>query len=417
MSTMVDPQISRGARWTIASIATLAMSVSYIDRQVLAVIAQSVREALSIDHEQYGWLLSAFSMAYLVGTPLAGWLVDKVGARIGLVVAMLVWSAVSASHAFVTSFAMLFALRIALGTAESPSFPGAAQAIRRSLEPRDRAAGFGLLFTGSSIGSMVAAPIAIALKIHFGWRAAFAVVALLGLAWLPAWLLVTSGATRRAMLSKSDADAVAAQAISRATLLFHPAVLRSVVLVVASAPTVMFVINWAPQYLEQAFHVPENAIGHYVWVPAVFFDLGAVGIGVVASRRERASTAIRSHADLTIVAGIMCASLALEPLVRTPWQAVGVASVTLAGAGGLFARLTADMVARVGVTVTSMATGMTAAAQSLAYIISAPLVGRVVDATKSFDGPLIAIGLLVVPGVLAWLLWPMGDEEGGATRG
>jgi ACS family hexuronate transporter-like MFS transporter len=388
-----DLAVSRGARWTIACVATFAMSVSYIDRQVLAVIAESVRDALSIDHEQFGWLLSAFSMAYLVGTPLAGWLVDKVGARIGLVVAMLVWSAISASHAFVSSFAMLFALRIALGTAESPSFPGAAQSIRRSLERRDRSAGFGLLFTGSSIGSMVAAPVAIALKIHFGWRAAFAVVALLGLAWVPG-----------------------VPTISRAKLLFHPAVLRALVLVVASAPTVMFVINWAPQYLEHAFNVPENAIGHYFWLPAVFFDLGAVGIGLVASRRERASTVIRSHIDLTIVAGAMCASLALAPLAQSPWQAVGIASLALGGAGGLFARLTADMVSRVGVGVTSTATGMTAAAQSLSYIIEAPAVGRAVDATKSFNGPLVVIGLLVIPGVVAWLVWPMGETPETAVE-
>jgi MFS transporter, ACS family, hexuronate transporter len=401
-----DLPLSRGARWSIATVATLAMSVSYIDRQVLAAIAQTVRQALSIDHEQYGWLLSAFSLAYLIGTPLSGWLVDKVGARRGLVVAMLLWSAIAASHALVGTFAALVALRIALGAAESPSFPGAAQAIRRSLERRDRATGFGLLFTGSSIGSMVAAPLAIALKIHFGWRAAFAVVAVLGLAWLPLWLAVTSGAARRRVLSESD-DVAPTEPVSRVKLLFNPAVARALVLVVASAPTVMFVINWAPQFLEHAFKVPENDIGHYVWVPAVFFDLGAVGIGFVASRRERVSTAVRSHADLTIIAGVMCASLALEPFARSPWEAVALASTSLAGAGGLFARLTADMVARVGVGVTSTVTGLTAAAQSLSYIIAAPAVGRAVDATKSFSGPLVAIGLLVVPGVVAWLLWPI----------
>ena len=406
MTTDATLTVSRGARWTIACVATLAMSVSYIDRQVLAALAQTVRSALSIDHQQFGWLLSAFSMAYLVGTPLAGWLVDKVGARAGLVVAMLVWSAISASHAFVGSFAALFALRIALGAAESPSFPGAAQAIRRSLERRDRAAGFGLLFTGSSIGSMVAAPLAIALKIHYGWRAAFVVVAIVGLAWLPAWIAVTSGAARRRVLTQSD-DTSPAPTVSRAKLLFHPAVARAVVLVVASAPTVMFVINWAPQFLEQAFKVREDDIGHYVWVPAVFFDLGAVGMGLMASRRERDSAKLRSHVDLVIVAGAMCASLALEPLARSPWEAVAIASLALAGAGGLFARLTADMVARVGVGVTSMATGMTAAAQSLAYIIAAPAVGRAVDATKSFNGSLVAIGLLVVPGVVAWAAWPV----------
>src|SRR5579863_123635 len=118
--------------WTVAISATLVMSVSYVDRQTLAAISPTVREALGIDHARYGWLVSAFSIAYLAVAPLAGVLVDRVGCRKGLVYAVLAWSCVAAMHALAPSFAVLFALRIALGMAEAPSFPGGAQAVRRS---------------------------------------------------------------------------------------------------------------------------------------------------------------------------------------------------------------------------------------------------------------------------------------------
>ena len=182
---------ARSGGWAVAVAATLGMSVSYIDRQTLAAIAPAVRSALTIDHTQFGWLLSAFSMAYLVGAPAAGVVVDRLGARRGFAVAVVVWSVVAGAHALVTSFAMLFALRVLLGAAEAPSFPAAAQAIRRSLPPSRRSAAYGLLFTGSSVGAMIAAPLALSIEGSYGFRAAFLGTAVVGLAWIPLWLGIT----------------------------------------------------------------------------------------------------------------------------------------------------------------------------------------------------------------------------------
>jgi ACS family hexuronate transporter-like MFS transporter len=168
------------------------MSVSYVDRQALAAVATKVRGELDISHAQYGALGSAFAAAYLVGAPLSGWLLDRLGARRGLVLAVAVWSAVAALHAAAISFATLLLLRVLLGLAEAPSFPGAMQAVRRSLSPARRSAGVGLLFTGSSLGSMVAAPLALYLASRYDWRAAFALIAMAGLAWIPVWLAATT---------------------------------------------------------------------------------------------------------------------------------------------------------------------------------------------------------------------------------
>src|SRR5215471_7965155 len=94
-----EPQLGRGTGWAIAIVATLAMTISYVDRQALAHLAPTVRTALHISPSDYGNLTGAFSLSYLVGAPLAGWLLDHIGARRGLVLSILVWSAVSALHA------------------------------------------------------------------------------------------------------------------------------------------------------------------------------------------------------------------------------------------------------------------------------------------------------------------------------
>jgi ACS family hexuronate transporter-like MFS transporter len=143
---------------------------------------------------------------------------------------------VSALHALALSFGVLFALRIALGLAEAPTFPAAAQAVKRALPAGERSAAFGMLFTGSTLGQMVAAPLALGLDTKFGWQMAFVATSALGIAWLPFWLFATRSPAARAVLATAVSDASSNDVPSRARLLATPAALRAVALVCAAAP-------------------------------------------------------------------------------------------------------------------------------------------------------------------------------------
>jgi ACS family hexuronate transporter-like MFS transporter len=403
--------LSAARAWTVAVVATLVMGVSYIDRQTLAALAPTVCKALEIDHEHYGWVIGAFSLSYLVGAPLAGALLDRVGARRGLVVAVLLWSAVAALHALVPSLAVLAMLRIGLGLTEAPSFPGAAQTIRRVLPRERRSAGFGMIFTGSSIGGAIAAPLAIALNARWGFRVAFLGTAVAGLAWLPVWLAVTSPERVRAALSESGGAAPEppGSAIARGALVATAPALRAVLLVIATAPGIMFVINFLGPYLVDTFGLKQGDLARYLWAPSLFFDAGVLGAGFLASLRDRRSSQPRTHAPLMLVAGTLAATLAAMPLAPSPAVATAIAGVAHLGGGAVFALLTADMLARVAPTQTAAAGGLTAAAQSLAYVIASPLVGRVYDRTHSYVGTLLVLGLVVVPVAVGWCFWPMGE--------
>ena len=404
--------LSRGRAWLVAVVATLAMTVSYVDRQVIAAIGMSVRKALHFDAQSFGWLASGFSLSYLVMAPLAGALVDRTGARLGLIGAILAWSLVSAAHALAPSFAVLFALRVLLGAAESPSFPSAAQSVRRALPPGDRSAAFGLLFTGSSIGAAVAAPLALWLDAHYGWQTAFVVSSAVGLTWVPLWLVVTRAPEVRAALAvahphgPSDAPAPAAPpAVPIATMLADRAVLRALMLVLASAPALMFTVIWLPQYLELGRGVPRAEMGHYLWLPPLMGDAGMVGFGLLASWRDRRSTGQQSHVPLVLLAAAIEASFALAPLVPGAWATAVLAGLGAAGGGGLYTLLTSDMMARVDARRVSVAGGTCAAAQSLMYIVLNPIVGRWVDRTHSFDAPIVMLSLVALPGAVLWSVW------------
>ena len=92
-------------------------------------------------------------------------------------------------------------------------------------------------------------------------------------------------------------------------------------------------------------------------------------------------------------------------------MAIALFAASACGGGGIYVLVTADMLARVPVDKTSSAGGMTAAAQSLAHITAAPLVGAAIDRTHGYTGVLVALGLVVVPTSLAFVWWPRMDAK------
>ncbi len=407
------PPLPRLTGWIIAVVATLAMTVSYVDRQALSHLAPTVRDALHLDHQQYGTVTGAFSLSYLIGAPLAGWLLDRIGARRGLAASIVIWSAVSALHALAPSFAVLILLRLALGAAEAPSFPGATQTVRRALPASDRSMGYSLIFTGSSLGAMIAAPLAIGLKVHFGWRLAFVGTSLCGLLWLPLWLVATGG-SRKAALEDAGVERSHEESVPWREVLREPAILRAVVLVFAAAPALMFILTWYAQLLVEHFHQRQDDLWRYLWVPPLMLDLGAVGFGWLSSVRDRTTSDRergRSRMDLVIVGSVLSASLALVPLVDRPVSAVVLGGASMMGGGALYVLATADMLRRVSPRIVSRASGCTAAAQSLAHILFAPAIGAVLDRAHTYAPVLVVLGLISAPGVVAWSLWPMRSPK------
>jgi MFS transporter, ACS family, hexuronate transporter len=394
------PNAPRGAKvWSLAVVATLGMSVSYVDRQTLAAIAPSVTSALRIDNTHFGWLLSAFSMAYLVAAPAAGVAVDRFGARRGFAAALVVWSIIAAAHAYASSFAALFMLRVALGFAEAPSFPAAAQSIRRALPGAKRPLAFGLLFTGSSLGAILAARLSVPLDAHFGYRAAFVGTAVIGLVWLPAWLLLSAGH------GLDRGEPRTAETGRWIDLVRRPAVIRAVVATVGSAPALMFVLNWTAKYFVDAWGIPKADLASYLLPAPLAFDLGAVGFGAIATARARTEH-VETPKALLLGAMGLASLLALAPLATTAPGALLVIAASAAGGGGIYALVTADALGRVPAHHASAVSGMTASAQSLAHICAAPLVGLAIDRTHGYELALVGLGAAVVGPVVAFVLWP-----------
>lgn len=395
---VVLPALSRRRGWTLAAMVTLLMSVSFLDRQALSALAPTVTEALGLSNAQYGLLGAAFALAYLLGAPAAGFMLDRFGARRGLLLSLIAWSIASASHTLVTGFGQLVALRVALGLTEAPSFPGAAQIIQRALpDGRSRMRAVGLLFTGSSFGAFAAPFLANAFAGAYGWRFAFVGTALVGLAWMPLWLVV-SGGRARAVLD-TPVGPRAAAALNR-SVWSYSGVWRSFVATFALAPVVGFSVLWLAKFLAFAHGLSPQQAAIFLAPPALCFDLGSVLFGYFASRSPKAARACFS------VAAALASLMGGLAFMSTPLTVSALCCLSLVGVGGALAVVTGQLIASVPSTLvsSSMAIGG-AAAQSLALIIAMPLIGTAVDRTGSYVPALLSIAASALIGAGLWLSW------------
>src|SRR5207249_11584666 len=97
--------------------------------------------------------------------------------------------------------------------------------------------------------------------------------------------------------------------------------------------------------------------------------------------------------------------IALLPVIATPWQAMTIASIAMAGGGALYTLCTADLLSRVEPRAVAFAGGTLAGAQSLAFVIVNPLIGLAVDNFGDYRAVAIALAFWVVPGSLIWIAW------------
>src|SRR5437762_12890525 len=112
-------------RWTVVALLFGATTVNYIDRQVLAILAPTLTRDLGWRETDYARIVSWFSVAYGVGLLGMGRFMDRVGVRLGLSLAVGLWSLASMGHALVRSVAGFGVARALLGIGESGNFPAA----------------------------------------------------------------------------------------------------------------------------------------------------------------------------------------------------------------------------------------------------------------------------------------------------
>jgi len=164
--------------------------LSFVDRQVLTILSPTIIHDTGLTNQNFTDAASFFFLTYTLGNPLWGSVLDFVGLRAGMLIAVAVWTGASASHAFMGSFLGFAACRAMLGLGEGATFPGGLRTAVESLPASLRARAIALSFSGGTIGAVMMPLLLGPLAIKYGWRVAFIATAGLGVTWLIVWSII-----------------------------------------------------------------------------------------------------------------------------------------------------------------------------------------------------------------------------------
>jgi MFS transporter, ACS family, hexuronate transporter len=164
-------------RWFAFSVFVISSTLNYLDRQLLATLAPLIMAELAFNQTDFGFLISAFSIAYAASSLIAGWFLDRVGVNRGMTAAVSWWSAAAVATGFSRGIGGLVICRAALGIGESAGVPAAGKLNGMYLKPEERALGAAVNQIGLSLGLAIA-PLWITIARTHTWRTPFVITGL-----------------------------------------------------------------------------------------------------------------------------------------------------------------------------------------------------------------------------------------------
>jgi sugar phosphate permease len=178
-------------RYVVLGMTVAAYMITYMDRQVLAVSRPVIRDELGISLVMMGWITFSFRMAYALFQIPGGWLGDRFGARRALTLIVTWWSLFTGFTAMAWNGVSMLVIQVFFGMGEAGAFPIATRSLARWMRPTERGFAQGITHAGSRLGAALAPPVVVLIFAGFGaklgWRIAFLLFGLLGIAWSVVW--------------------------------------------------------------------------------------------------------------------------------------------------------------------------------------------------------------------------------------
>ena len=200
----------KGIRWWMVGLVTAGLIVNYLARNTLSVAAPTLMNELSISTEQYSHIVVAWQLAYAFMQPVAGYILDAIGTKMGFAVFAIAWSAACAAAAFATGWQSLAFVRALLGLTEAAGIPAGVKTTTEWFPAKERSVAIGWFNIGSSIGALLAPPLVVWAILQSGWQLAFLMVGGLGLVWSAVWLLLYKHPRDQQRLSDTERDYILA---------------------------------------------------------------------------------------------------------------------------------------------------------------------------------------------------------------
>jgi ACS family hexuronate transporter-like MFS transporter len=333
-------------RWLIAWLVFFAVTINFMDRQMLGVLKPLLDKELGWSEAQYADTVFWFQCAYGLSFPLFGRLVDRIGAKWGYSLSFVLWTLAHMAHGAAGGIGQFIAARVALGIGEAGNFPAAIKAISEWFPQRERAFATGLFNAGSNIGAVVTPLIVPIIALAFGWRAAFIITGLGSFLWLVVWLLVYRRPREHSRVGAAELALIESDPPNNTPPMSWRAMLglrQTWAIAIAKFlidPIWWMFLFWLPDFFAKTYGLNLKTFGPPLVAIYLMADVGSLAGGWMSSRLiQRGWSVNRARKITMLVMGLLPLPVMIAQGVGNLWGAVLILGLATAGHQGFSANV------------------------------------------------------------------------------
>jgi len=333
-------------RWVVVALLFAAMVINYVDRQTIGLLKADLTTEFGWSETDYADLVLYFQAAYAVAYLAWGGIMDRIGARWGFGIAFLIWQLGHMATAGARSLNGFLISRVVLGLGEAGGFPAGIKAVAEWFPKKERAFATGLFNAGTNIGAIVTPLLIPAITLAFGWQMTFIITGLLGLIWLPIWLLVYRRPrehkkltlTELAHIESDPADPV--DKVPWTKLLGYRETWAYALGKFLIDPIWWMFLFWLPDFLGKRHGLDLKTFGPPLVAIYLLSDVGSIGGGWLSSRFMKMGWSInRARKTTMLICALLAVPVAGAALASNLWVAVLIIGVATAAHQGFSANL------------------------------------------------------------------------------
>ena len=338
----------RGARlrWTICGLLFAAVVLSYIDRLVLSILKPTLQHLYGWSETGYGDVVFWFQAAYGIGFLFFGRLIDRIGAKMGYLLAMGVWTMAHMAHALFTTTRGFSVVRVVLALGESGTYPAALAAASEWFPRRERAFAIGIFNAGANMGAIITPLIVPAIALALDWRGAFVVTGAINVVWMVAWFVLYRRPRDHPRLKDAELAYIESDPVEAQT----PVAWRRL-LVTRQAWAYMsgrFLIDpiwwtflfWLPDFFHKRYGLDLKDFGPPLVAVYVLADVGSIAGGWFSSRLLGRGVAVgRARKAAMLACALIVIPVIFGMAAPNVWVAVLLIGLACAGHQGFSSNL------------------------------------------------------------------------------
>ncbi len=385
------------------SMAFAATVLNYLHRLSFNYLAANGQLRDLIPDDAFGYIATCFFIAYLISNGISGFVIDKLGTRLGYSLCMAFWTTAGILHAIARVPFQFGIFRFLLGLGEAGNWPAAIKLTGEWFSPEERSTASGIFNSGAAVGAVVA-PVLIAwLGTTFGWQATFLVIGILGYLWMVSFWFIYYTPDRSVKESK-------ARIVPPGRLLKNKFVLSLTISKVFIDPVWYFITFWIGRYLADTYGWDLAKIGWFAMFPFIIADFGNITGGLFTQLIIRKGVPIPKARKISagIFGSVMALSLIFGPfLIAGPFSALAVLAVAGFGYASLSANLLAFPADVVPLSATASVWGIASVGSGLGGAIFQSISGLAVknlsakfNYTLAYHTVFIGYGVIALAGVL-----------------